>query len=342
MKSIRKYLSLSICVCCFTSITAQDINFSQFYELPLLRNPALAGLFQGDIRITAAYRNQWESVTTPYQTQALGSELKFSLGQNTYDFVTLGLQITNDQAGDSKFSKTQILPVLNFHKSVNGEKDSYISGGVMAGAVQQSFDPTKLQFDDQFVNGAYSATNPTNQTFNNTKLTYYDLTVGLSYSSVIGSDTRYYVGIGAFHVTRPKVAFMKTNDVRLNRKFVANFGLSIPTGDQDKFVVYGDYFTQGGNSQAQGGFLYSHDLSQYGDDEIVSFAVGSFYRWNDAVIPVVKFDYYQWGLGISYDANVSKLKAASQLRGGLEVTLSYRSYLNILNSSVNKVRCPIF
>ena len=111
---------------------SQDINFSQFYELPMLRNPALAGIFAGDIRVTAGYRNQWQSVTTPYQTQALGAELKFSLGQNTYDFITLGLQLTNDQAGDSKLSKTQIFPVLNFHKSVNGEKDSYIPAAIMA------------------------------------------------------------------------------------------------------------------------------------------------------------------------------------------------------------------
>ena len=50
----------------FNSTTAkaqQDINFSQFYELPLLRNPALAGIFNGNVRFTGAYRNQWESVT---------------------------------------------------------------------------------------------------------------------------------------------------------------------------------------------------------------------------------------------------------------------------------------
>ena len=36
----------------------QDINYSQFYELPLLRNPALAGIFNGNVRFTAGYRNQ--------------------------------------------------------------------------------------------------------------------------------------------------------------------------------------------------------------------------------------------------------------------------------------------
>lgn len=342
MKSVLKIMWVILCWMSTGCAYSQDINFSQFYELPMLRNPALAGIFAGDVRITAGYRNQWQSVTTPYQTQALGTELKFSLGQNTYDFVTLGLQLTNDQAGDSKLSKTQILPVLNFHKSVSGEKDSYISAGVLTGAVQQRFDPTKLQFDDQFVNGAYSPTNPTHQTFNNTNVTYWDVSAGLSFSSVGPNDIHYYFGVGLFHFTKPKVAFIQTNDIKLNPKFVVNFGLSAPTSDEDRFVLYGDFFTQGGNKQVQGGFLYSHDLAQYGEDEVISIAAGSFYRWNDAIIPVIRFDYYQLGMGISYDINVSKLKTASQMRGGFEVTLSYKAYLNILNSSLNKTRCPVF
>ena len=139
----------------FKKAQSQDINFSQFYEMPLLRNPALAGIFAGDFRVTAAYRNQWQSVTTPYQTQALGVEFKKSLGENSDDFLTLGLQITNDKAGDSKLSKTQVLPVLNFHKSLNGDRDTYVSAGIMAGGVQQRFDPTKLTFDDQYENGVF-------------------------------------------------------------------------------------------------------------------------------------------------------------------------------------------
>ncbi len=321
---------------------AQDINFSQFYELPMLRNPALAGIFSGDMRVTAGYRNQWQSVTTPYQTEVLGAELKFSLGQNSYDFLTVGLQVTHDEAGDSRLSKTQVLPVLNLHKSVNGEKDSYISAGFMAGPVQHRFDPTKLQFDDQFVNGTFSPANPTRQTFSNTNFTYWDLAAGLSFSSEGPNDIRYYIGMGLFHFTRPKVAFINTNDIKLNPKFAVNFGASIPTSDEDKFVLYGDFFTQGGHEQAQGGFLYSHDLISYGDEEAITFSGGVFYRWSDAVIPVVRLDYYQVGVGVSYDVNVSKLKTASQMRGGLEITLSYKTYLNVLNSSMNKVRCPSF
>jgi len=320
---------------------AQDINFSQFYELPLLRNPALAGIYRGDIRATGAFRSQWGSVSTPYKTGALGTEVKFGVGENSNDYMSLGLQITNDLAGDSKMGKTQALPLLAYHKSVDAEKDSYLSLGVLAGAVQQRFDPSGLKFDDQFVNGAYSPTNPTRQTFTNTNVTYWDAAIGLSYSSILGADVQYYVGVGLFHFTQPKVAFNRAHDIRLNKKLVLNGGLAIPTSEYDKVIIYGDYFMQGGSYQAQGGILYKHDFLQEDVDETLSISLGSFYRWNDAVIPTLKLDYYKLGIGLSYDVNVSKLRTASNIRGGFELTLAYKSFLNIRNSSAAKVRCPV-
>lgn len=318
---------------------AQDINFSQFYELPLLRNPALAGLFTGDVRVTSAFRSQWGAVSVPYQTQGLGVDMKFAVSD--VDYLALGLQITNDVAGDSKMGKTQLLPSLTFHKSVNGDKDTYLSLGFSGGAVQQRFDPSKLQFDDQFVNGAYSATNPTRQVFLNSNRTYLDAAVGMLYSSLFGNDIKYYIGASYFHFTQPKVAFNPENDIRLNKKLMVNAGLSAPTSEYDRFILYTDIFTQGGNRQVQGGFMYKHDLVQEEVDNSFSLSGGAFIRWNDAVMPVVKLDYYKLGIGVTYDVNISKLRAASQARGGYEVTVSYRSFLNIRNSSADKVRCPV-
>lgn len=320
---------------------AQDINFSQFYELPLLRNPALAGSYRGDLRITTAFRNQWNSVTVPYKTQALGAELKYGVGEYSNDYVSLGLQLTNDIAGDSRLGKTQVLPMLAYHKSLSSDRDSYLSLGFIGGAVQQRFDPSKLQFNDQFVNGAYSATNPTQEIFSNTNVTYWDMGVGVKYSSDYGYDNGWYAGLAYFHFTEPKVAFAQTNDIRLNRKWVLNAGLSNATSDVDRLIVYVDYFMQGGNSQVQGGVIFKHDLMQEDVDYTVSLSGGGFIRWNDAFVPVIKLDYYNLGIGLTYDVNISKLKKASMGRGGFEATLSYSNFLNIRNSSTQKVRCPV-
>jgi len=271
----------------------------------------------------------------------LGTELKFGVSQNSNDYLSLGMQITNDVAGDSKMGKTQFLPMLAFHKSLSVERDSYLSLGFLGGAIQQRFDPTKLKFDDQFVNGAYSPTNPTRQTFSNTNVLYWDAAVGMKYSSETAGDIRYYIGAAYFHFTQPKVAFDQTYDIRLNKKIVLNAGLSAPTSETDRVILYIDGFIQGGNRQGQGGLLYKHDIIQEDVDYTCSLSGGIMYRWNDAVIPALKLDYYNWSVGISYDANVSKLRSASKGRGGFELTLSYSNFLNIRNSSLEKVRCPV-
>ena len=342
MKNLLQKSGL-LCSIIFISFIAcgQDINFSQFYDLPLLRNPALAGLFQGDIRITSAFRNQWQSVTTPYKTVGLGIEFKRPIGRGN-DYVTYGIQATSDMAGDSKLSRTQIFPVFNYHKSLSGDKDSYLSAGFMGGPVMERFDPGKLTFDDQYVNGAFSTVNPTREQFNKTNLTYWDAAVGLCFSSKLGEDTRYYIGGGLFHFTKPKVAFQKQNDIILNEKYVINGGLSVPVGVGNQVVVYGDYFKQGGASQGQGGLFYCYNLSENEAKEKVNISAGLFYRWKDAMMPVVKLDYYKISIGITYDVNTSKLKTASQYRGGYEVTLSYKTFNHRYNSSVDKVRCPAF
>ena len=341
MKPFKKIFLLTIVSLLTKFAISQDINFSQFYDLPLLRNPSLAGLFSGDIRITSAYRNQWQSVTVPYRTFGLGFEYKKPVSENSDDFFTYGLQLTSDVAGDSKLSRTQVFPVFNYHKSLGG-KNTYISAGIMGGPVMQRFDPSKLTFDDQFVNGAYSASNPTKQIFNATKLTYWDAAAGLCFSGVAGESTRYYIGVGMFHFTQPKVAFQKQNDISLNHKWVVNAGFAAPITEVNRLIFYADYFMQGGSRQAQGGLMLNHDFVQYDEDQKTSISAGMFYRGKDAFMPVVKLDYYQYSLGISYDVNSSKLKSASQYRGAYEVTLAYKAFNNKYNTSANKVKCPLF
>jgi hypothetical protein len=76
-------------------------------------------------------------------------------------------------------------------------------------------------------------------------------------------------------------------------------------------------------------------------ESTISLSAGAFTRWNDAIIPVVKLDYYNLSFGLTYDVNISKLAKASSGRGGFELTLSYANFLHIRNSSAEKVRCPV-
>jgi type IX secretion system PorP/SprF family membrane protein len=332
----------AFCVFVVPKSHAQDFHFSQFYEMPMLRNPALAGVFKGDLRVAVAHRSQWQSVTIPFQTSAANIEYKLPVF-NFNDYVTIGAQVVHDVAGDIKLKRTQLFPVVNYHKSLSDDEDNYLSLAFMGGPVTSQFDPTQAKMDDQFVNGSFSSGNASSQVFGNTGFTYWDASTGLTYSSGFGEASRYYFGAALFHFLKPKINFFSNNsDTHLDSKWVFNAGINTPTSDNSRLIGFGDYFVQGGNRQFLGGVLYEYDITQYYEDENVSLGLGAFYRWNDAVIPVVRLRYFKWNVGLSYDVNVSKLKTASQMQGGFELTASFRGFLNTRNSSADKVRCISF
>jgi Bacteroidetes-specific putative membrane protein len=318
----------------------QDIHFSQFYEFPLLRNPALSGIFNGHYRLTGGYRNQWQSVTVPYRSMYMGSEFKLLRGFEEGDFITAGVQATNDVAGDSKLQRTQVFPVLNYYKLLNEDKTTHISFALTGGPVFERFDATKLQFDDQFVNGAYSPSNPTRQQFEANSFTYNDLSAGISFKTMPANDINLYVGAALFHINEPRVAFTPAYDVWLNRKWGLNGGFSAGINHVDRIVVYADCFVQGGNRLVQGGALYTHSFDYTGEEASFSIVVGGVYRWKDAFVPVLKLYTGQLGIGISYDVNISTLSAASQFRGGFEMSLSYMGMWETLARGCSILNVP--
>ena len=81
MKNLNRYriLTAILVLLMGSKVQSQDIHFSQFYDAPLMRNPSLAGIFTGDVRIQMVYRDQWRSVTNAYRSGSLNAEYKCRL-----------------------------------------------------------------------------------------------------------------------------------------------------------------------------------------------------------------------------------------------------------------------
>lgn len=326
-------------------VNGQDVHFSQFYEAPMLRNPALAGLFNGDLRFQMIYRNQWATVTVPFQTGSANVEYKMPIGKGD-DFLTLGGQITYDKAGSSNFTTTQILPAINYHKSLSGFKNSYLSLGFMGGYVQRSIDPSKITTNSQFDGTGYNAALGTGETHINYSLGYWDGSVGLSFVTALGNDDNtkdnLFVGIAYHHFNRPKNSFYSSPAIELNPKFILSLGLTFSVTDYTSFTIHADRSSQGEYKETIGGVLYTIGLDDILDNSHYNLSVGGFVRLNDAIIPVVKLDYKPFTISFSYDINTSQLKTASQGQGGFELSLSNTSFFDRDNSTKNAVRCPRF
>jgi type IX secretion system PorP/SprF family membrane protein len=332
MKKIIVSLSVLLALC--NTGFSQDIAFSQFYETPLLRNPALAGIFTGDIRVKGSFRSQWAAITVPYKTTALSVEYKLPLNNAAGDWLTFGTQVTNDIAGSIKLQKTAILPVICFNKSLSGVNDSYLSIAFIGGPVSTQFNPSQIKLIDQ---------NELAQ-FPNTSYTYWDLGAGLTYTSNYGDDIHYYIGASMYHINNPKLNYFgNTNDYSImGRKFAVNGGISAQTSDNNKVQGFVDYIKQDGNEQFLGGLLYGVELSRtYAEGKTLGVNFGTFFRWNDAIIPTLNFDLYDWNVGLSYDVNISRLKTYTKSQGAMELAVTYRAKLNSRVNG-NSVRCPAF
>lgn len=341
-KLLRSMLLMVSAGVCTQQALAQDIHLSQFYETPILRNPALIGIFNGDVRVQAVYRNQWNSVTVPYQTGALSGEMKFPVGMSN-NFVTAGLQLTYDRAGTSRLQSVQVLPAVNFHKSLSADKSSYLSLGVMGGMVQRQFNPANLTFNNQYTNGRFDPNAPSGED----KLalrgyTYLDAGVGLSYNGVIGENTNYFLGAAVYHFNRPKVSFYKDAGIELDMKFTVNAGITVPVSEKVKVIGQYNQLHQGTYSEFIGGALIGYGLLEQGLESDRGIYGGLFLRWNDAVVPTIKLDMGTWEMGASYDANISKLRTASQSFGGFEISLVFKDFLNSRNSTLEMTNCPRF
>lgn len=321
---------------------AQDIHFSQFFETPLLRNPALAGIFTGDYRIQAVFRDQWNSLSNAYRTGSLNGEYKWPVGKGS-DYFTTALQVLYDKAGTAALSTTELLPALNYHKSLSNDKAMYLSVGFMGGLVAKSLDMSKVTTNSQYNGTAYDPALPNGETILSPNVHYLDGSLGISFNTTFGADNKnsLFAGFAYHHLNRPKNSFYKNPSIELDPKYVLSAGVKAMINEYSYFTIQADHSRQSSAKETIGGVLYSYKLGDDPENSNYTLHLGGFLRWKDALIPVIKIDMNSLAVALSYDANVSQLKTASQGRGGFELSISYIGLLDRENAKY-RILCPKF
>lgn len=321
------------------NIWGQDLHFSQFYETSLLRNPSFAGMYNGDYRIQSVYRNQWNSLATPYQTASLNADLKLPVGKGD-DFMTLGLQITTDKAGSVALTSNQLLPAINYHKSLSGNRNTYLALGFMGGIVSRRIDYSRISTNNQYDGFSYNGSLPSGELFN-TNYSFLDMNVGMSFHTTLGENEQHLLfgGIAYHHFNKPVNSFYK--NINHLPKMVFSGGLKLNADRLNNITIHADYSKQAQYKMIIIGLLFSHKLGD-GDDLGNVFHAGTIYRYNDAFAPVVKLDLRPLSFSLSYDITVSPNITSSQGTGGIEFSVSFINFLPTPNTSRDKVRCPRF
>lgn len=335
------WIILLLCLC--ENNFAQDVHFSQFYEAPLVRNPALAGIFDGDFRLQGVYRDQWNNITNAYRTGSFNGEYKLPIGKGN-DFMTLAIQALFDKAGTAGLTQTHLLPAFNYHKSLSDQRSLFLSLGMSGGMINKRIDMTRITTDEQWGGGGYDPSLPTGEMGLYPNFTNWDANVGLSINGAWGRDeiNRFFVGVAYHHLNRPKNSFYRNAAIELSPKYVISGGLNVELNYNNSFIFQTDYSIQGNFKQLLIGGTFVHTLDPENEDPEFKLAGGLYYRSDDAIIPVIQVYKKPLKFSFSYDLNISQLKTVSQGRGGFELSVVYIGWLSHLGRSGNTILCPKF
>lgn len=311
---------------------AQDIHFSQFDETQLQLNPADAGV-QHEVRVVTNYKNQWQSVGSPYKTFALSADAR--LLKDKKHHLGLGVDVFSDKAGDANLKSNQVN--LSLSGVINVSQYSKVSAGLMTGFGQRSITLDGLEWGSQYDGMNYNAALPTGETAIPQTFSFVDLGAGIQYSygnseMYISANDARRINIGAsiFHPHNPNYTFYGDSRQILHTKYVFHGNAAIGVKNTN-LVLKPSYivFLQGATKEITPGLTFQYILqegSKYTKNKKpAAFSIGGYYRLQDAFIAVAKFEYANYSIGLSYDVNLSKLKTVSKARGGFEISLRFIS-----------------
>ncbi len=336
--SIR-LLSSAVLVASITLASAQDIHFSQFNNTPANLNPALTGVFGGDLRFIANYRNQWKSVPVDYRTISGAFDSKLyhkAFGKNGY--LGYGLVFNNDVAGDAQIGISQLGANLSYTRQMSDAL--FVSVGAQFALSQRSISPEKLSYEEQWNGDIFDPNRSNGESFSSTSKGIGSISTGLNlHYQVEGTRTKFDLGSGIFHLNEPNTSFDGDPAANLPLKFSPYLLSTIELSAKLDLRVNGLFAKQLSYQEAVAGAAVRYHFSTEKDNELNAQA-GVAMRFGDALLPSIEVQFRNWTAGLSYDQNFSAFEVATNHRGGPEFFLQY--ILWKVHPPKEFKACPVF
>ncbi len=344
---------------------AQDIHFSQFYMSPLTLNPAMTGVMDCTDRITFNYRNQWAGVAKNYAYNTIGASYDKKFTAFRRDYWGLGINLFGDRAGASRFTTSAVGLSGSFSKYLGGNRNfsNYLVFGAELGFGNRFFSMDELRFPIQHDGrGGWANISHGEILFDDTSIFYGDVNAGLLWFMNWHNAGSFYIGGAYSHINKPNQSFASdatgSKAVLLYSKYTLHTGGEFPIGASASLVPGIVTFLQGPSWQLNGGTAVRFNIGSQ-RFQTQNFQVGAWarlvnnYTYNisedllpevdyrlglDAIIGSVRFQYNEFTVGFSYDANVSPLNKGTSGNGAFELMLMYE----FCGPEQRGVYCPSF
>lgn len=293
---------------------------------PLLFNPAYSGFFDGTGRFGVIYRNQWASVSTPFQTLTATAEFSIAHSTRNRNGLSAGLWLTTDRAGTLDYGASTANLILSYFQAL-GNGDNLLSLGLEGGVGQVGFNLNRIELIDG------------NETFPSTHAFYPTLGAGAAWFSQWSERFYTKTGFSLRNINEPEVSYLETGDSRLARRWNLYLRGEWRTGRMLGVLPVVGYQRQGNFSE----LVYGCDVRWYLNERPRNYLVlsaGLTGRHADAASINMAVLWHEWTFAFSYDANLSRLAEASHTLGAFELGVLYM--IGKKDKQHSAMPCPIF
>lgn len=315
------------------SVNGQDLHYSMFFNSPLNTNPGLTGVFNGDQRFHANYRQQWYQWPVSYQSFDVGADFKFR-SEEKDNFFGLGALVNYDVAGDLEVKYTGF-DVFGSYSIKLGS--GYLTPGVNIGMGFRSFDSSNAMLGE-FWNGTQavvgSANDPLYLGSNQDNITFVDANAGINYRHQKSFRKFMDIGLSLNNLLAPSQVFNASSNYesdlfrKLNAYAMANWQI----GSKFDLLLNGLASFQGPYQEV---VLNGQGKIYLSEEYTTALYLGAGIRLNDAWYPMIAIQYNKFYAAFSYDFDLKELRKG----GGPELAVRY-----IIASPPNpgKRPCPIY
>lgn len=343
MKRLNFLIPILIVAFCSTRINAQDLHYSQWFNSPLMTNPANTGFIpDADYRLGANYRNQWSAImAVPYKTFGVWGDAQLFRDRIESGWVGLGGSIMRDVAGSGNLTSTKVNANIAYHQMLGVAH--LLSAGFSVGWSNKRINVADLRFPDQFDGKFFDNTIPTSVVIDNPNVSYLDFQVGVNYAFFPSENLYVNGGFSAMHLNKPRASFFSTSDLGVDDRIPARYtGFANMSYKASDMVIVNPmvyYTSQAKSSELVGGATLQYNLSGDGAMQLVG---GLFYRPGDAFIPLVGLEWNNLRITFTYDATQSSLKQFNNSRGANEFGMLYKGFYEEYTEYRRQAFCPTF
>ena len=340
-----------------TRAASQDASFRQLGASPMLNNPALTGVVDGQLRLELNYQEIYTRLTTEQAYRSVAASVDFRRPVRRGNFAGIGLVVQHDQAGSSDYVRSQGLISGSYQQQIAGtgrgsRSAHYLSGGAQLGLGQRGFDLNKVWFSEQYFVDATTReayldrSLPSGERFAGMSGDpYVDINAGVAWFATLGDRRSAYLGAAAYHLSEPNVSPVPGLEDVLYRRYVLHGGGEIPLADGFSTVLPSFRVSwQGPAQSALAGASLRYTQRAWRE---VALRLGGYGQLTGregdrfglaSVLLLVALEMESVQISASYDLRTGGLRSLTNARGGFELSFVYRQAANY----PSRVRCPSF